>query len=275
MESCIEAMAERARGARARRALSAASLDRPPARASRACMGLMPATAAAPTPAYALKTICLFPANPARGLDAHQGAVLLLDGETGELQRAAERLADHRDPHGSRLGGRDASAARAATTQRARDPRCRRPGAGPPRGDARGARRPRDPHLVAQPETRPSGLPARSAQAVATVEEPRSRRRRRRHDHGSSREPVMRERGWPGSTRERGRLLHPDSARARHGDDRGLASLFVDRRESTVNEAGDYLLAAAGGRDRPRPHPGRDRRGPDRHAPRPRSTETS
>jgi ornithine cyclodeaminase len=32
---------------------------------------------------FSLKTICLIPSNPARGLDAHQGIVALFDGETG------------------------------------------------------------------------------------------------------------------------------------------------------------------------------------------------
>ncbi|MGZ4186314.1 MAG: ornithine cyclodeaminase family protein [Solirubrobacteraceae bacterium] len=32
---------------------------------------------------FSLKAICLIPANPARGLDAHQGIVTLFDGETG------------------------------------------------------------------------------------------------------------------------------------------------------------------------------------------------
>jgi len=32
---------------------------------------------------FALKAICIMPGNPARGLDAHQGAVTLFDGETG------------------------------------------------------------------------------------------------------------------------------------------------------------------------------------------------
>ena len=42
------------------------------------------------------------------------------------------------------------------------------------------------------------------------------------------------------------------------------SALFVDRRESTENEAGDYLFPLARGRDRPRPHPRRARRGPAR-----------
>src|SRR5215469_14075630 len=49
-------------------------------------MGLMPCWrgphdgAAA---AFALKALCLMPGNPARGLDTHQGTVMLFDGETG------------------------------------------------------------------------------------------------------------------------------------------------------------------------------------------------
>jgi ornithine cyclodeaminase len=56
-------------------------------------IGLMPAYVSASAageagPGYAgaafgLKAICLIPGNPARGLDAHQGTVMLYDGETG------------------------------------------------------------------------------------------------------------------------------------------------------------------------------------------------
>jgi ornithine cyclodeaminase len=48
-------------------------------------MGLMPAYSSGAHPAYGLKAICVFPENPARGKDAHQGAVLLFSAETGEL----------------------------------------------------------------------------------------------------------------------------------------------------------------------------------------------
>src|SRR5437763_4040181 len=47
-------------------------------------LGLMPAYRGGAKPAYALKEICLFPGNPARGLDTHLGGVLLHSGETGE-----------------------------------------------------------------------------------------------------------------------------------------------------------------------------------------------
>src|SRR5213076_1486188 len=49
-------------------------------------IGLMPAHRAGERPLYSLKTVCVFPENPKRGLDAHQGTVSLFDGETGELR---------------------------------------------------------------------------------------------------------------------------------------------------------------------------------------------
>jgi ornithine cyclodeaminase/alanine dehydrogenase-like protein (mu-crystallin family) len=45
----------------------------------------MPAHRAGAAPVYALKEIVVTPDNPTRGLDAHQGGVLLHDGATGEL----------------------------------------------------------------------------------------------------------------------------------------------------------------------------------------------
>jgi ornithine cyclodeaminase len=51
-------------------------------------LGLMPAvlTESGKKPVYAVKVVSIFPDNPARGKDAHQGSVLLLDGQTGELK---------------------------------------------------------------------------------------------------------------------------------------------------------------------------------------------
>lgn len=82
MEECIELMSQ----ALADLALGQAwqplrFVVRPPDEES--LMGLMPAHRSGPRPAYGLKTVCIFPGNPARGLDMHQGGVLLFDGETG------------------------------------------------------------------------------------------------------------------------------------------------------------------------------------------------
>jgi len=49
-------------------------------------LGLMPAHRAGDTPLYSLKTVAVFPDNPQRGLDAHQGTVTLFDGETGVVR---------------------------------------------------------------------------------------------------------------------------------------------------------------------------------------------
>ena len=84
MESCIEAMAEvLASLARGELYQPLRSFSRPPEAGS--LLGLMPAYRAEPGAAYALKEIVVVPTNPARGLDTHMGGVLLHDGETGEL----------------------------------------------------------------------------------------------------------------------------------------------------------------------------------------------
>jgi ornithine cyclodeaminase/alanine dehydrogenase-like protein (mu-crystallin family) len=49
-------------------------------------LGLMPAHRGGNSPLYSLKTVAVFPDNPKRGLDAHQGTVTLFDGETGEVR---------------------------------------------------------------------------------------------------------------------------------------------------------------------------------------------
>jgi ornithine cyclodeaminase/alanine dehydrogenase-like protein (mu-crystallin family) len=49
-------------------------------------IGLMPSHRAGEHPLYALKTVCVVPDNPSRGLDPHQGTVTLYDGETGQTR---------------------------------------------------------------------------------------------------------------------------------------------------------------------------------------------
>jgi ornithine cyclodeaminase/alanine dehydrogenase-like protein (mu-crystallin family) len=59
------------------------TMVRPPE--ARGLLGLMSAYRAGEEGAFGLKAICVFPGNPAQGKDAHQGAVLLFSRETGEL----------------------------------------------------------------------------------------------------------------------------------------------------------------------------------------------
>jgi ornithine cyclodeaminase/alanine dehydrogenase-like protein (mu-crystallin family) len=85
MEGCIDAMAG-ALAALAREELTMPlrSMFAPPGQDN--LIGLMPSHRAGSSTVYALKTVCVFPDNPRRGLDAHQGTVTLFDGETGEVR---------------------------------------------------------------------------------------------------------------------------------------------------------------------------------------------
>jgi ornithine cyclodeaminase/alanine dehydrogenase-like protein (mu-crystallin family) len=85
MEGCIEAMAEAlASLARGQVHVPLRFVVKPENEPS--LIGLMPAHRAGDSPLYSLKTVCVFPDNPKRGLDAHQGTVTLFDGETGEVR---------------------------------------------------------------------------------------------------------------------------------------------------------------------------------------------
>ncbi len=85
MEGCIEAMAEAlASLARGEVHVPLRFVVKPEGEPS--LIGLMPAHRGGDTPLYSLKTVCVFPDNPKRGLDAHQGTVTLFDGETGEVR---------------------------------------------------------------------------------------------------------------------------------------------------------------------------------------------
>lgn len=48
-------------------------------------MALMPSYRSGGRAAYGVKTVCFFAGNPAKGLDSHQGSVMLFSAETGEL----------------------------------------------------------------------------------------------------------------------------------------------------------------------------------------------
>jgi ornithine cyclodeaminase/alanine dehydrogenase-like protein (mu-crystallin family) len=82
MAQCIEAMSE-ALVARARGEVFAPLRSVVRAPDSAGMLGLMPCHRHGAQPVYALKAVCIFPQNPAVGLDAHQGTVTLFDGDTG------------------------------------------------------------------------------------------------------------------------------------------------------------------------------------------------
>jgi ornithine cyclodeaminase/alanine dehydrogenase-like protein (mu-crystallin family) len=240
MESCIEAMA----GVLA--ALQREELSMPlrfifrPAGAS-ALMGFMPAHRGGDAPLFSLKEIVIAPGNSALGVDPHQGAVMLHDGNTGELRAllnasavteirtaavsaVATRLLARHDSRvvavlGAGVQGRSHIEAM----------RCVLPAA--------------EIRLWSRGSARAAELAATTgATHVDTIEEALA---------GadvvctttSAREPIL--------SRELLALgVHVNAvgssiASARELDAATVAatSLFVDRRESTLNEAGDYLFA--------------------------------
>ncbi|MGH2850153.1 MAG: ornithine cyclodeaminase family protein, partial [Solirubrobacteraceae bacterium] len=83
MADCIEAM-ERVLAARARGEAEMPLRSVVRGSGSEGVLGLMPGYRGGAPALYALKAVCIFPANPRRGLDAHQGIVTLFDGETGQ-----------------------------------------------------------------------------------------------------------------------------------------------------------------------------------------------
>ena len=84
MESCVEAMTEVLSSlARGELYQPLRSIARPPGADN--LLGLMPSYRGGSRPSFGLKEIVVAPGNPARGLDTHMGGVLLHDGETGEL----------------------------------------------------------------------------------------------------------------------------------------------------------------------------------------------
>src|SRR4051812_41128165 len=92
MNDCIDVM-ERAFIALARGEVEQPlrTIFRPPN--LKGVMALMPTFRGGESPLFGLKAICVFPGNAAIGKDAHQGAVILFDGRTGELRAIANASA--------------------------------------------------------------------------------------------------------------------------------------------------------------------------------------
>jgi ornithine cyclodeaminase/alanine dehydrogenase-like protein (mu-crystallin family) len=82
MAACIEAVDEALRALALGKVEPFPRVQLRPA-AGGPLMGLMPVRAGGPRPYWCTKVVAVASGNRARGLDAHQGAILLLDGETG------------------------------------------------------------------------------------------------------------------------------------------------------------------------------------------------
>lgn len=225
------------------------TIIRPPDAAG--LMGLMPSYISGDRAAFGLKAICIFPGNPARGKDAHQGAVLLFSADTGELLAMMNASAI--------TSIRTAAVSAVATDLLAREDACDLAiiGSGV---QARS-------HLAAMSQVRSI---KRCRIASRQIEHAQKFVDEMRRDYSfllepvesvedalegadlivtvtSTREPVVR-REWisPGAHLN---VVGASTPHAREVDSATMAasSLFVDRRESTINEAGDYLFAAREG----------------------------
>ena len=204
-------------------------------------MALMPAHRAGDAPLFSLKEIVVTPGNSARGLDPHQGAVLLHDGETGLLQAVV---------NASAITEIRTAAVSAVATKLLARPGARTVailGAGVQGRSHAVAMR----SVVADAELRIWSRTPAHAEALAleahavvcsTAEEAL--------DGAdvvctctSSSDPIVR-RTWLASGAHVNSVGSSiPSARELDADLVAEASLFVDRRESTVNESGDYLAA--------------------------------
>jgi ornithine cyclodeaminase/alanine dehydrogenase-like protein (mu-crystallin family) len=229
------------------------TIIRPPD--AKGVMGLMPAYMSGGITdyqaAFGLKAICVFPGNPANGMDAHQGAVLLFSADTGELLAMMNASAI--------TAIRTAAVSGVATDLLATPGACNLAIIG-------------------------SGVQARShLRAMSEVRSIKRCRIASRHFEHAQRfveelrqefsfalepvetieaalvtadlivtvttavEPIVR-REWIAAGAHLN-VVGSSTPKAREVDSETMAaaSLFVDRRESTINEAGDYLLAVRDG----------------------------
>ena len=250
MRDCIELMADAlASLARGEVFQPLRTIIRPPD--ARGLLGLMPAYRSGERGVFGMKAICVFPGNPALGKDAHQGAVMLFSRETGELMAlmnaseitairtaavsaVATRILARKDAHELGIIGAGVQArthlkaladVRSITSARVA---CRNI------HHAHEFVREMQPHVSFPIKAVGSNEQAvRDADLVVTAT--------------SSQEPVI-NKDWisPGA-HVNAIGTHSPSSRERDGATMAAAKIFVDRRESALNEAGDYLLAAKDG----------------------------
>jgi ornithine cyclodeaminase/alanine dehydrogenase-like protein (mu-crystallin family) len=202
-------------------------------------LGLMPVHRGGDAPLYALKTVCVFPDNPSRGLDPHQGSVALFDGETGQLRA----LINAAPVTAIRTAAVSALATRTLARTDARV--CAIVGAGHQANAHVRAMQALPFERIVVASRTAAGAESLAAKLGVEAEEAIEAAVRAADvvcTATSSSEPVVR-REWlkPGA--------HVNAVGACFPHTRELdsatvadAALFVDRRESAENEAGDYLI---------------------------------
>jgi ornithine cyclodeaminase len=225
------------------------TIIRPPE--ARGLLGLMPAYRHGEQGAFGMKVICVFPGNPSLGKDAHQGMVILFSQETGEplalmnasaitairtaaVSAVATRLLAR--PEASELGIIGAGVQARTHLLALACVRSIR--------HARVACRTRDhaTKLVREMQDKvgftieaaeSNEAAVRDADIVVTAT--------------SAQQPVL-NRDWIADGAHINAIgTHSPQSREIDTATMAAARIFVDRRESALNEAGDYLLAAQEG----------------------------
>ncbi len=252
MNECIEVMADAlAALARGQMYLPLRMIVAPPNAAG--LMGLMPAYKSPDGgPAlYGLKAVCVFPGNPAKGKDTHQGCVVLYSGDTGEpiavvnasaitsirtaaITAVATRLLARPDASELAIIGAGVQARAHLTAMASVRPIKRARIASRNGQQAQALVRDLAPRFAFPVEYVESVQAAvRGADLIVTVT--------------SSSEPVLK-REWISEGAHINAVgASLKSAREIDTATMAAARLFVDRRESTLNESGDYLFAARDG----------------------------
>ena len=233
MADCIEAMDGALRSlARGEVYNPLRPVFRPPNESS--LMGLMPAHRGGAEPWWSLKALTIVPGNSSRGLDSHQGFVALFDGETGEPRALMNA--------GGITAIRTAAVSGVATRLLARE--------NVKTLAILGSGTQALSHLDAMHAVRSfdrvvlwsaSGRSLEGAESVATAEEAV-----READvictTTASAEPIVRREWLKPGVHINGVGSSIPTARELDSQTMVDASLFVDRRESTLNEAGDFLI---------------------------------
>lgn len=240
MDECIEAMAAvLSADARGEVFQPLRSVAVPPN--AEGLMGLMPAHRGGARPLFSLKAVCIFPTNPSRGLDAHQGTVTLFDGETG----VPSAILDASAITEVRTAAVSALATRLLAREDART-LCILGAGVQAAAHLRALKLVREFHEVRVYSPTP-GHAERLGEAVAATAEEAARDADVVVTATNAREPVL-ERAWLAEG------AHVNAVGASQPSSRELdtatvaaAALFCDSRESLEHEAGEYRLAVEEG----------------------------
>lgn len=250
MPACIDVMAEALAAVAKKEAYQPLrTIIRP--EGAKGVMATMPSYMYGERAAYGLKEVCVFPNNPNIGKDAHQGSVLLHSGETGELLAMMNASAIT----AIRTGAVSGVATRLLAREDAEDLAII--GAGV-QGQS---------HLAAMATVRPiqrvriadklTGFAQKFADKMSTKYEFPIEAVDNNEDAvrgadiivtvTSSTEPILK-RDWIADGAHLN-VVGSSFPHCREADTATMVAskLFVDRRESTLNEAGDYLIAAQEG----------------------------